>query len=304
MLNRAIVTGANGFIASNLVQRLLALGWSVTGVHRSKPGRELGHKGYHEISWEEFWKAEPPGETDVVFHLAGYVPANMEDSACASLCLEANALLALRLAEHVAIGKARLINASSGQGYLWQKQPASEDLPLFPSGRGSIYLSSKLLGEIYVERTRLVKGLNAVTFRIGSCYGPGMSSNSLIARFSNAVRQGQPMHLRHGGMEQFDCVYVGDVVECMVRAASSDAKEIYNLGSGTASTVKDIATTVLHVFGGGAEIIMDDGDEKPLQPGFAPLCMKRCSETFGIMPHSLEEGVLGYKQWLEQGGPQ
>jgi len=293
----AVVTGANGFLARNLIPSLVDEGWRVIGVSREKgPDRAS-----ETLSWEEFWSGDSidPNQIKALFHLAAFIPPNLEDSIHAAACVNTNALLTLKLAEHVAThSKARFIHCSSGQVYPYQTQPATEEDDVLPMHRACFYLASKLLGEIYVERTRKVLGLDAITFRVGSCYGPWMPKTSLVAYFVSLASKGQRLPLRHGGRQQSDLVYAPDVVQYLLRAAKSNKQGIFNAGSGKAVTTREMAETVNRVFGSQAGLVEEEPCTAAFHPGFAPLSMTRTA-AFGWKPRTLSEGLENLRSWLE-----
>jgi UDP-glucose 4-epimerase len=293
----AVVTGANGFLARNLIASLVDDGWRVIGVSRKNDTSNV----CQTLTWEEFWGGEllDPKQIKALFHLAAYIPPNMEDSIHAAMCLNTNALLTLKLAEHIsAHSKARFIHCSSGQVYRYQKHAATERQYVLPIHRACFYLASKLLSEIYVERTRKALGLDAITFRVGSCYGPWMPEKSLVARFVSVASRRQPLPLRYGGAEQFDLVYAPDVVQYFIRGAKSNNQGIFNVGSGHAVTVREVAESVNRVFGNQAGVY-EEPSMAPLQPGFAPLAMRRTTTAFGCKPRNLSRGLEDFRSWLE-----
>jgi len=291
MKPKAIVTGASGFVARNLIARLQGKGWDVIGVGRTAGGNIM--------TWEAFWRSGFDADT-VVFHLAAHIPDDMEDCAQVAACLDVNAMLTLRLAEFMANQEGlRLVLGSTGQIYRYQIHPADELSPAETSGRACFYLSSKMLGETFVERTRMKHGLNSIILRISSCYGPGMAEKSLVARFATLALAGSPLKLRFGGLERFDMIHVDDVVELLIRAASSQAQGIFNAGTGRGLTVREIADAVNLAYGNAGGIVLDGPEKAPAQPGFAPLCMKKSMAAFGWKPRSFQDGICQYREWDE-----
>ena len=285
------MTGASGFVASNLRARLKREGWDVSGV-----GRKAIDGG---MTWDAFWRSKLEAET-VVFHLAAHIPNDMEDAAEVTACLDGNAMLTLRLAEFMSCHEGlRLVLGSTGQLYRYQTQPADELSPTDTSGRACFYLSSKLLGETFVERARMKHWLNAIILRIASCYGPGMPEKALVSRFAGLAAAGSPLTLRFGGLERFDMIHVDDVVELLIRAACSPALGIFNAGTGTTMTVREIAEAVNVAYGNAAGIVLDGPDTSPIQPGFASLCMKKTIAALGWKPRSFQEGICHYNEWDE-----
>jgi UDP-glucose 4-epimerase len=294
----AVVTGASGFLAKNLIPTLLEQGWRVIAVSREK---STDH-AYQTLTWEEFWTGNllDPTQIKAVFHLAAFIPPNMEDSAYAAECLNTNSLLTLRLAEHIGThSKGRFIHCSSGQVYRFQKRAATECQHVPPPHRACFYLASKLLSETYVERTRKALGLDTIIFRVGSCYGPGMPERSLVSRFLAFAEQGKPLPLRNGGAEQFDLVYAPDVVRLLIRGATSTKQGLFNAGSGHAVTVRQVAETVNRIIGNQAGVVYEEPSTPPLQPGFAPLSTVRTLKEFGWNPRTLSEGLKDFRSWIE-----
>ena len=294
----AVVTGARGFLARNLIERLHADGWTVYGVSREAFRSDHAHI----LTWESFWRGETldPAAIQVLFHAAAFMPPNMEDPAYARACLESNALLSLQLAEFmVAHGRARFIYFAAGNVYGYREAPADEQTPTQVHRRACFYLSSKLLGETFVERARVLQGLNAASFRISTPYGSWMSSRATVSVFAERARRGEPLPLRHGGREQFDMIHVGDVVETLVRAATSTAQGVFNLGTGCAITVKAIADAVNAAFSSAAGVCFVEPQDVPPQQGFAPLCTRHTIATFGHCPLAFASGLARYRSWLD-----
>ncbi len=296
--NIAVVTGANGFLARNLIPSLVDEGWRVIGVSREK----VSSTACQTLTWEEFWSGAvvEPQKIKVLFHLAAFIPPNMEDPAHAAACLNTNALLTLKLAEHmVAHGRARFVYCSGGLVQGFEKASLTGHAHGLALHRACFYLLSKLVGEVYVERTRKLKGLDAITFRVGSCYGPWMPERSMVSRFAAFAEQGKPLPLRNGGAEQFDLVYAPDVVQCLIRGAKSGKQGIFNAGSGQAVTVRKVAEAVNRVFGNQAGVVYEEPSTPSLQPGFAPLPMRRTTMAFGCKPRKLARGLEDFRSWLE-----
>ncbi len=286
----AIVTGSTGFLGRHLVARLLLEGWAVHGVARKPdPTASIPTHGWESVLGGTVLRDLQP---EAVFHCAAFIPPRQEDSSFAAECLEANALLTLRLAEAAArVGSPRFLHCSSGQIYGFQTRPADESAPPQTARRACFYLSSKLLSELYVERCHVSLGLPSVIFRIGSLYGPGMPERSVVARFLATARQRRPLPLVNGGTEQFDFVTVEDVATLLVCSARLTVTGVFNAGSGEATTARSLAEQINAVTHNPAGLDPDGIPPAAPSGGFAPLCMNRTRSTFGLRPTPLAEGL-------------
>jgi UDP-glucose 4-epimerase len=214
--------------------------------------------------------------------------------------LRSNALLTLRLAERVLeTGTMRFIYLSSGQGYAYAQTPVDETRSLYPTARASYYLGSKLLGEIYVEHLRATRGLHALSLRLGSVYGLGMPESSVVARFMYAARAGKTLHVANGGCSSADFVSVSDVVWAVLEAAQRGGTGVYNVASGVAPTILDLARTI-------TEIFADHQPEVKIQPigavvpaSFPAIDIAKAKKEWGYRPRGLKEGLIQYRSAME-----
>jgi len=293
----AVVTGARGFLAKNLIPSLQARGWNVIGVSRERRADD----SFEIMTWEQFFEGGvDPGSITALFHLAAFIPPNMEDSRYATDCLKTNSILTLNLAEYMAVrGSGRFVYCSGGiiQGY--ETIPPEEYVHILGLHRAGYYLVSKLLGEVYLERIRKLKGLDAITFRVGSCYGPWMPLASMVSRFVTLAKNGKPLPIRNQGTECYDLVYVDDVVRYLMLGAESEMQGIYNAGSGNSMSVRQVAEAVNIIYENHAGISFEGAITNQIQPGFAPLNMSETSTVFNYTPRNFSDGISDFRIWLE-----
>ena len=130
-------------------------------------------------------------------------------------------------------------------------QPTGEDAPMSPS---SFYGLSKQVQEQMVLMFSSTLGMDAVALRYQNVYGPGQSLRNsytgLLAVFSNLVRQGKPLDVFEDGLESRDFVYIEDVIEATAACLEPEVHGIHalNVGSGTRTSVKNVAHAVRHFF--------------------------------------------------------
>lgn len=302
---RVLLTGATGFIGRHLLKALLQEGWEVTAVVRHPPAALPGAIRDRltvlpgDLGDEAFTR-EVVSRADAVAHLAAFIPPNLEDPSHAEACVRVNALLTLRLAEAACERPGKtFVYFSSGQGYRDPAANATETDPVFPSQRASYYLASKLLGEVYVEHLRRSRGLAAHTFRVGSCYGPGMPARQVVARFLAAAAEGRPLEVHAGGTQRQDFVYIQDVVGLALSALAAPAPGVYNAGSGRAHSVLELADAIAGTFPSREVEIRVSPAAGPPPPDLPQLDVSKARATWGYRPRPLPEGLADFRRVME-----
>jgi len=303
---RVLVTGASGFIGRRIVRSFLDRGWQVTAaVHKTPLPAWMAAVGVGQVG---FTIDDLQPLTDAVrgaqaiCHAAAFMPADYGDSKHAAHCLQVNALFTLRLAElALEQPKLRFVHLSSAQGYDSSSNTACEEGDrLYPADRATYYLTSKLAGELFVEHLRRTRGLCSVGLRVGSCYGSGMPSRSVVSIFLERARSGQTIEVHDGGKATCDYVHVDDVARVAALAAESGEPGMYNMGSGTASSLVELARAAagacpdMHV-----PIQVHPASENPAR-GFAALSMQKTNSTWNHRPTKLRMGLAAMRRILDE----
>jgi UDP-glucose 4-epimerase len=145
-------------------------------------------------------------------------------------------------------GVRRVVFTSSGAVYGEQAdQPVREDQRPNPQ---SPYAVSKLAAEYYVRTIGALWGIETVVLRIFNAYGPGQrlppSHPPVVPRFLSQGQQGGSLVIFGGGGQTRDFVYVEDVVDALMAAATaSDVdRRIINVGSGQETSINELAALV------------------------------------------------------------
>ncbi len=300
---RVLITGATGFIGSHLTLAFLKEGWSVLTVLHTHPLHDsllkAGANPVHLNINEPDSVKSILSEVDVVCHVAAFIPPNSKDSRYAEECLKTNALFTLRFAELSAcVDGLRFIYFSSAQAYSPSKMPANEDAPLYPAGRGTYYLSSKLLGELYVEHLRRTKGLQAVTLRLGLCYGVSRTARSVVSIFIESALSGKTLNV-YDNISVYDFIYVDDVMNVTIQAAKAGDPGIYNIGIGTSYSILELAKAVADTFPEREVSIQVLPPAGRIPAGFSPLSIEKAIRTWNFNPRNLREGLKAYRKKLE-----
>jgi len=301
---KIVVTGASGFIGRHLVVALLVAGHEVVAVlHKHALPVHFRTDALH-IVWGDAENLSPVRDAilqaDAVCHLAALIIRGPSDVWVAERCVQINSLFALRIAEFaLERPKTRMIFLSSGQAYCYSKVPVSEEAPMYPVERSTHYLASKLLGELYVESLRRSRRLSVVTLRLGCCYGPGMQI-SVVSSFMNSAAAGLPLTVFDGGRATHDFVYVSDVVSVVMCALESGNPGVYNVGSGRACSILELAQTVAETFPDRDVPIEIDPPFRHMPASFSALSIEKAREAWSYHPLPLKEGLAKYREQMER----
>jgi UDP-glucose 4-epimerase len=156
-------------------------------------------------------------------------------------------------------GVRRVVFTSSGAVYGEQAhQPVREDQIPNPQ---SPYAVSKLAAEYYVRTIGALWGIETVITRIFNAYGPGQnlppSHPPVVPRFLQQALRGGSLVIFGGGAQTRDFVYVDDVVDALMAAATaSDVdRRTINIGSGQETSVNELAALVAKAVGREVEIL-------------------------------------------------
>ena len=255
---RYVVTGAAGFIGSQLLRALLerghdAVGWDAFTDYYDPAVKEENARG---LPVERLDLAEDPLElaaVDGVFHLAGQ-PGVASFGAVFPVYVRRNVLASQRLFEAAAAAGARTIFASSSSIYGdAESYPTSEDAlprPLSPYG------VTKLACEHLVHAYGQEFGLDAVTLRYFTIYGPRQRPDMALARMVACVAEARPFELFGDGTQSRSFTYVDDAVEATIAAMErGSAGRTYNVGGGEEVSVLQALEALAALAGRRLEVV-------------------------------------------------
>ena len=232
-----LVTGATGFVGGHVVDRLLEQGATVRAlVLPSEPSEPLRRRGVEVDVGDLTEGTDLAGlvdGVDVVIHCAGIVGLTGTPEAMRKVNLEGTVWL---LAACNTTSLARFVFMSSSVIYGSASSPVTEDRSAQPVGP---YAESKWAAEQAIWRYHAEHGLPAVVLRPAIIYGPG--DRLTWPRLERALRR-RVLPLPDGGKRILDLVYVSDVVEALLAAASRPEAvgHAYNITDGEIHSYRDI----------------------------------------------------------------
>jgi UDP-glucose 4-epimerase len=252
-----VVTGGLGFIGSNLVRRLVALGAEVTVVDSLSPDcggrRENLADVEHRVRLAVFDLAYAAGRKnlfehcDLVFslasstgHLAGMKrPLSDLHHNCVGHLALLDTLRRVAPSANVVVAGTRQVYGRI------RRLPVDERHPVRPTDVNGIHLRAV---EEYYRLHHEVYGLASTVLRLTNVYGPGMkvtraTPHGFAAVCLGRALRGEPIDLFDGGTARRDFLYIDDVVDGLLAAAAlpMDRHEIYNLGHVRPYRLRDFA---------------------------------------------------------------
>lgn len=249
---KCLVTGGAGFIASHLVDRLIALGHSVVILDNLSTGikKNVNKKAkFVKCDIKDFKKIKPYFKNiNYVFHLAAN--AKLQESIEQPLETHAtNVTGTLNVLEAARLNKIKkLVFISSAAVYgMQEKMPISENATCAPV---SPYGLHKIIGEEYAGIYAKLFNLPVVTVRFFNVYGSRSRDTGayplVIPAFIKQKKQGIPLTIIGDGLQTRDYVHVSDVVNAVILAAESRIKDAtpINVGSGRETSVNEIAKII------------------------------------------------------------
>ena len=199
---------------------------------------------------------EPAGAADVVFNLAGQV-SHVDSMADPQFDLEVNARSQLGFLDLL-----RSVNPEAVVVFTSTRQifghphylPVDEEHPVSPVDVNGI---TKWAAEQFHMLYHDVYGLRSTSLRLTNVYGPRQrlrdNFQGFLPIFVRLAIEDETITVFGDGSQERDCLYVDDVVECLLRAGATDdaAGEFFNIGNDERLSFREIADAVVVAAGSG-----------------------------------------------------
>jgi UDP-glucuronate 4-epimerase len=262
---RYVVTGAAGFIGSQLAEALVQRGREVAAVDcftdyydpALKEENAAGLDVARVDLAEENLKLDG---VDGVFHLAGQ-PGVRSFGDVFEEYVRRNLLASRRVFEAAAAAGVRVVFASSSSIYGdAERYPTPEETEPRPiSPYGITKLGCEQLAHAYAQGF----GLDAVVLRYFTFYGPRQRPDMAVARIVDALARGSSFELYGDGLQSRSFTYVTDGVEATIAAMErAPAGAVYNVGGGEEATMREAIATLERVSGRTLDLV-----ERPAAAG-------------------------------------
>jgi dTDP-glucose 4,6-dehydratase len=299
-VKRVAISGAAGFVASHLCDRLLAEGYAVLGLDNFLTGaeRNIAHlKGSPAFEFREQDVTKPftvDGTLDYVIHAAS--PASPKDYLEFPIeTLDVGSVGTRNMLELAEKSGAKFLVTSTSESYGDPTvHPQTETYwgNVNPVGPRSCYDESKRFAEAITMAWHRSRGLRTSIARIFNTYGPRMKLNDgrVVPAFLDQALQGQPLTIFGDGSQTRSFCYVSDLVDGLCRLMLSDEAMPVNLGNPTEMTILEFATRIIGMTGSKSTLTrlpLPEDDPKQRQPDIS-----KAKRLLGWEPEvSLEEGL-------------
>jgi UDP-glucuronate 4-epimerase len=310
--NSVFITGVAGFIGSHVALALLRRGGSVFGLDNFDPFYDRAIKERNLAALKEYpefrflegdirdavalsrWGA---GESpDALIHLAakaGVRPSVADPAGYADV----NVMGTVRVLSWARDRSVpRILFASSSSVYGGNtKIPFSEDD--FVDRPVSPYAATKKAGELLCHTWAHLYGMDIVSLRFFTVYGPGQRPEMAIHKFTRRLLEGKEIEIYGDGTTRRDYTYIDDIVSGVLGALSAPAGyRVYNLGESATVSLDDLAALLERATGVRAR-----RKYLPPQPGDVPVTfadIARARAEIGYAPKTpVEDGVRRFVQW-------
>ncbi|HEX9618344.1 MAG TPA: UDP-glucuronic acid decarboxylase family protein [Anaerolineales bacterium] len=313
---RILITGAAGFLGSNLCDRLLAEGHEVVGMDNFITGSPdnlahlTGHPGFlfirHDVSHFLF----VPGKIDAIMHFASPASPN-PSSPFGYLNLPIQTMKAGALGTHNTLGvaraqEARFILASTSEIYgdpLEHPQKESYWGHVNPIGPRSVYDEAKRFAEALTMAYHRFHNVDTRIVRIFNTYGPRMhiDDGRVVPNFLKQALQGKPLTVYGDGSQTRSFSYVDDLIEGIYRLLLSDEHEPVNIGNPVETSILEFANTINQLTGNRAGIVFKEGERGEGDPQRRQPDITRARKILGWEPKiDLEAGILKTIPYFKQ----
>jgi len=319
-----VVTGVAGFIGSNLLQELLALGQTVVGVDNFSTGHrrnlddatvDLEDSGRFrmvegDIRDLETCRTACEGADYVLHHAAlGSVPWSMDDPLRTN-SVNVDGFVNMLVAAKDA-GVKRFVYASSSAVY-----GDTADFPQVETGLGrplSPYAASKSINETYALAFQMSYGLQSIGLRYFNVFGrrqdPAGAYAAVIPRWIATLLRGEPCRIFGDGETTRDFCYIANVVQANLLAATTETPnatgQAYNVACAKSVTLNQLFQMMrdhLAVSDRRFAGVLPHYD--PFRPGdvrFSGASIEKAQRILGYMPsHDVAEGLAEALGWYVQ----
>ena len=303
---KVLVTGAAGFIGSNLVKRLSAIA-EVRGIDDLSTGYMRNIEGLNldfiegSILDESVLK-KAVHDCDAIVHLAARpsVPRSMAEPLKSH---EVNATGTLRVLEAAKSLRDPLIVVASSSSVYGANPTLPKSETALPKPM-SPYAVSKLAAEQYALAWQYSYGMKTLPFRFFNVFGPNQAPDhdyaAVVPTFIASALRGETLHINGDGLQSRDFTYVGTVCDVITDAITHRISHNgpVNLAFGTRTSLLEVIEILQEVL--SKPLIVDHREERIGDVRHSQADNSVLKNLFSdINPVPLDEGLRTTVEWLQ-----
>lgn len=310
-----LITGAAGFIGSNLADKLLLEGNTIYALDnfcdyypvylkRQNVENNLNNPNYKlfegDVLDNSFLDYVFQNPIDCVIHLAGQggVRPSIEKPIN---YIEENVIASVNILDKMKkYNVKKIVFASSSSVYgNCIEEKFSEDFKV--SKPVSPYAATKISSELFLYTYSYLYNINAIALRFFTVFGPRQRPDLAIRKFIDLIEDDKPLPLYGDGTTCRDYTYIDDIIDGIKRAINYniDGFEVFNLGAGSPVSLRQMVQTIEKVLNKKAKI-----EYLPMQEGdvLRTSCdISKARDLLGYNPKiNFEDGIKKYIKWKNE----
>jgi UDP-glucose 4-epimerase len=239
---------------------------------------------------------------DVVFHQAA-----LRITQCAEaprVAMEVMADGTFNVFEAAVAAKVRKVVAASSASIYGMADEFPTTESQHPYHNRTLYGAAKVFNEGLLRSFNEMYGLDYVALRYFNVYGPRMDTHGVytevLIRWMERITADKPPLILGDGTQTMDFIYVEDIAQANLLAAKSDVTDdVFNVASGTETSLNDLAHTLLRVM--GSDLKPEYGPARKVNPVARRLAdTSRACQLIGFSSKvTLEQGLSRFVNWWQ-----
>jgi len=310
---KILVTGAAGFVGTNMVKELLKRGSKVRGVYHNHPLR-ITHPNLEPMQADLTKRGDCEKVmqgVDCVIMTAAFVGGAEVMLTNPMQMVTDTTVLNLHVLEAAYnAGVKKVLYISSGMVYPDVQEALTEERGLEGEPYEKYYTGgwsrrfAEVVCKMYVEH--MCNKIDISVVRVNNIYGPYDSfsekkSHVIAALIRKVVSRMEPLEVWGDGKDYKDFLYIDDLVAgCLLALEKADGYQVYNLASGENITVNEALNLILQIDGyQEAKIVYNE--DKPQMIPYRVISIEKAKRCLGYVPKiSLEEGLRRTIAWYRE----
>jgi len=306
---KILITGASGFIGSNIVRHLLKENYEVYGGSRSSEitwrlrdiSKEFVYIANDITEYKSLRDTIEKVKPDGIVNCAQYGAYAFEKKISDIYNINVSGLFnLLEISSEFNINF--LINSGTSFEYSGSANKISEDAQAKPVSNYGVF---KAAGTNLLSLYSNIKKMKLVTLRVFQAYGPYEAKGRLAPYVLCALLRNEPIRLNNPSLKR-DFVYVKDIASAVEKSIKSmdrfQVHEIFNIGSGKSTSIKDFVLTGKKVLNSNSEIIFGNIAGKP-EDNVSQLIADNTKATniMGWNPdYDISNGIKDFSAWMKE----